>query len=101
MEPFHGPAAYRLYDLADPPQNNLDAVKLTEIEVPEAAAMGVAVEGSESAWPGDPGGAILPQFDAFNQQRRYIDVFNKGKTPFEFTTTVSAPWLVVSENNGR
>ena len=38
----------------DPPQNNLDAIKLTEIEVPETAAMGVAVEGSEAAWPGEP-----------------------------------------------
>jgi hypothetical protein len=84
----------------DPPQNNLDAIKLTEIEVPEAAAMGVAVEGSEAAWPGAPGDAILPKFDAFNRQRRYIDVFNKGKTPFEFTATASDPWIVLSETKG-
>ena len=84
----------------DPPQNNLDAIKLAEIEVPEAAAMGVAVEGSEAAWPGDPGDAILPQFDVFNQQHRYIDVFNKGKAPFEFTATASNPWIVLSETKG-
>jgi hypothetical protein len=84
----------------DPPQNNLDAIKLTEIEVPETAAMGIAVEGSEAAWPGDPGDAILPKFDVFNRQRRYIDVFNKGKTPFEFTATASDPWIVLSENKG-
>ena len=84
----------------DPPQNNLDAIKLAEIEVPDAAAMGVAVEGSEAAWPGDPGDAILPQFDVFNQQRHYIDVFNKGKTPFEFTATASDPWIVLSETKG-
>ena len=41
--------------------------------------MGVAVEGSEAAWPGTTNGAVLPAFDAFNQQRHYIDVFNKGK----------------------
>ena len=84
----------------DPPQNNLDAIKLAEIEVPEAAAMGVAVEGSETAWPGDPGDAILPQFDVFNQQHRYIDMFNKGKTPFEFTATASDPWIVLNETKG-
>ncbi|MGB7747650.1 MAG: glycosyl hydrolase 115 family protein [Verrucomicrobiia bacterium] len=84
----------------DPPKNNLDAIKLTEIGVPETAAMGVAVEGSEAAWPGNPGDAVLPEFDAFNQQHRYIDVFNKGKTPFEFTATAGEPWIVLSENKG-
>ncbi len=32
----------------DPPRNSLRAIKLAEIDVPDAAAMGVAVEGSES-----------------------------------------------------
>ncbi len=84
----------------DPPQNNLDAIKLTGIEVPDAAAMGIAVEGSNDAWPGAPGDAILPGFDVFNQPRHFIDVFNKGKTPFEFTATASEPWIVLSENKG-
>ena len=84
----------------DPPQNNLNAIKLTEIEVPEAAAMGVAVEGSDAAWPGAPGDAALPGFDVFNQPRHFIDVFNKGKAPFEFTATASDPWIVLSETKG-
>jgi len=84
----------------DPPHNSLDAIKLIEIEVPEAAAMGIAVEGSNSAWPGDPSDAILPKFDVFNRQHRYLDVFNKGKTSFEFTATASDPWIVLSENKG-
>ena len=84
----------------DPPQNSLDAIKLTGLEVPEAAAMGVAVEGSDSAWPGDAGDAILPKFDVFNRQRHFIDVFNKGKTSFEFTATASDPWIVLSESKG-
>ena len=84
----------------DPPHNSLRAIKLTEIEVPEAAAMGVAVEGSESAWPGATNEATLPSFDVFNQQRHYLDVFNKGKTPFEFTAAASEPWIILSETNG-
>ncbi|MGD0206566.1 MAG: glycosyl hydrolase 115 family protein [Verrucomicrobiota bacterium] len=84
----------------DPPHNSLNAIKLIEIEVPEVAAMGIAVEGSNSAWPGDPGDAILPKFDVFNRQHRYLDVFNKGKTSFEFTATASDPWIVLSENKG-
>jgi len=33
----------------DPPRNSLRAIRLAEVDVPAAAAMGVAVEGSESA----------------------------------------------------
>ncbi len=84
----------------DPPQNSLDAIKLAELEVPEAAAMGVAVEGSDSAWPGDAGDAILPKFDVFNRQRHFIDVFNKGKAPFEFTAAARNPWILLNETKG-
>ena len=84
----------------DPPQNSLEAIKLTELEVPDAAAMGIAVEGSEAAWPGASGDAALPRFDVFNQPRHYLDVFNKGKTPFEFTADASEPWMMLSETNG-
>jgi hypothetical protein len=82
----------------DPPQNNLDAVRLTEIQVPDAAAMGVAVEGSEMA--ATNGEITLPQFDVFNQQRRCVDVFNQGKTPFAFSAAVDSPWIVLSETSG-
>ncbi len=84
----------------DPPRNNLNAAHLAEVEVPEPAAMGVAVEGSTSAWPDDTNAPTLPQFDSFNQQRRYVDIFNKGKTPFDFTATADAPWVTLSETAG-
>jgi hypothetical protein len=87
-------------DWRDPARNNLNAIKLTAIEVPEAAAMGIAVEGSTAAWPGETNEPVLPKFDAFNQQRRYLEVFNKGKTPFDFTATASEPWMVLSEAKG-
>ena len=60
----------------EPPKNTMPAVR--EIELPEAAAMGVDA---------DP-------------QRRFIDVYNKGKAPFEFTATSSAPWIVLSASKG-
>jgi hypothetical protein len=44
--------------------------------------------------------AVLPQFDAFNRQRHYIDVFNKGKTPFDFTVRASDPWITLNEAKG-
>jgi hypothetical protein len=82
----------------EPPQNNMPRV--TEVPLGDAAAMGVAVEGSASAWPGAQGQAALPAFDPFNRPKRYIDVFNKGKAPFEFTAAASAPWIVLSTARG-
>jgi hypothetical protein len=82
----------------EPPRNNMPRV--TEVTLPDAAKMGVAVEGSTSAWPGAAGSPALPKIDAFNRQRRYIDVFDKGKSPFEFTAVASAPWIVIDKAKG-
>src|SRR5580658_8902732 len=83
----------------EPPQNNMP--KVTQIEAPVAASMGVAIEGSELAWPGAEVLPSLPQFDVYNQQRYYIDVFNRGRTAFTFTATASEPWILVSESRGK
>jgi hypothetical protein len=74
--------------------------KVAEIDIPVAAALGVAVESSTAAWPGTSGEPSLPQFDGFNRQRRYLDVFNRGAVPFQFTATVSAPWIVLDGTRG-
>jgi Glycosyl hydrolase family 115/Gylcosyl hydrolase family 115 C-terminal domain len=84
----------------DPPRNSLRAIPLVDLTVPVPAALGVAVEGSAAAWPGADDPAALPAFDAFNRQRRYIDVFNRGQTPYPFTATASEPWIVLSETGG-
>ena len=71
--------------------NNLGAIRLREVPAPDAAEMGLALEG---------GGDALPRFDAFNQQRHYLEVFNKGKTPFAFTAAASDSWITLSESGG-
>jgi hypothetical protein len=76
----------------------MPAVK--EIELPAEAQMGVAVEGSAATWPGAAGEPVLPSFDVFDQPRRYIDVFNKGQAPFEFSAATSAPWIALSASHG-
>ncbi len=81
-----------------PPVNAMP--KVTEIEVPAPAQLGVAIEGSTLAWPGSPGKATLPPFDLFNQQSRYIDIFNRGRQPFVFSATTSVPWIMLSESQG-
>ncbi len=82
-----------------PNRNIMPAVR--EIEVPTNAEMGVAVEGFASVWPGSTETAALPQFDVFNQARHYIDVFNRGATPFDFSATASAPWIQLHPDQGK
>jgi hypothetical protein len=85
---------------ADPPHNNTNALRLTQIDVPPAAALGVAVEGSVSAWPGPTNNAALPPFDVFNRQHYHIDVFNKGKAPLDYSITANQPWILLNATNG-
>src|SRR5665213_125649 len=84
-----GVIGYRSWQ--DPPRNTMAAIRSTEIQTTDAATMGVAVEGSATAVTN--GEVTLPQFDSFNQQKHYIDVFNKGKTDFDFTIQASYPWI--------
>jgi hypothetical protein len=92
-QPYIG---YRTWN--EPKQNNLDLVRLTEWPVPDAAVMGVAVEGSEAA--ATNGEISLPAFDGFNRPRRYVEVFNRGGTAFEFSAITTVPWIVLSETAG-
>jgi len=85
---------------ADPPFNSLRAIKLKKIEVNDSAIMGIAIEGSENVWPGTSADAILPEFDAFNQQSHWIDIFNKGNKPFNFAAETDDRWIQLSESEG-
>ncbi len=79
----------------NPPRtNNLDAVALTEISVPETALLGVAVEGDTAI----TGGTLY--FDKFGQPTRYIEIFNRGRAPFQFAAKPSVPWLILNESGG-
>jgi hypothetical protein len=78
-----------------PPSNAMPA--LMEIQPPDKAEMGVAIEGSTNVWPGTPDEAVLPTFDIFNQPARYLDVFDKGKEPLQFKAKASAPWITISD----
>ena len=92
-QPYIGYVSWR-----EPRRNNLNAVRLRDTEVVDAATMGVAVEGSEEAVTN--GDLALPPFDSFSRQRRHLDVFNMGKTPFQFAATTDAPWIVLSDSAG-
>ncbi len=82
----------------EPPKNTMPEVRV--LQVPKEARLGISVEGSASAWPDTDSAAELPQFDVFNRQSRYIDVFNRGQTSFEFKATSSAPWILLNLSQG-
>jgi hypothetical protein len=83
-----------------PKKNSLASIKLREIQVADSALLGVAVEGTESGWPGSTEKAILPEFDIFSGSQHFIDIFNRGKATFEYTLSANVPWLTFSANKG-
>jgi len=87
---------------SEPNQPSFNQIRLASVTPGDAPALGVAVENSAAAWPG--GGAAnelsLPKFNAIAQQKRFIDVFNRGAGSIEFTATPSNPWIVLSSTKG-
>ncbi len=82
----------------DPSQNVMPRV--SRLQLPESAAMGIAVEGSTSAWPGGSGEPVLPKFDPYGAPRHYVDVFNRGRAPFQFAAKAGVPWIALSSVQG-
>lgn len=83
-----------------PPRNTMPAV--TEIQVTKAAEMGVAPEGNGESWPGRGGSRLaVPPLDAFEKRPRFVEIFNRGSEPFDFTVTASEPWITLSPAEGR
>jgi hypothetical protein len=85
---------------ADPPDNSLRAIKLKESEVPDMPAIGISIEGSEAVWPGEQSDPVLPEFDIFNKQSRYIDIFNKGKGSVTYSAASDNPWIILKKAKG-
>jgi hypothetical protein len=86
----------------EPRKNNLNAVHLVDnLSVPNSALMGVSIQGSSDAWPASTSEAVLPEFDRYNQQTYHIDIFNRGKTPFNYTIDTDEPYVNVSAGKGE
>jgi hypothetical protein len=81
-----------------PPVNKMPEVKTITPMV--QASMGVAIEGSETVWPNDSATATLPAINNIQQGSRYIDLFNRGTTPFTYSIKTSS-WLHMSATSGQ
>jgi hypothetical protein len=82
-----------------PKVNTMPAVE--EIKPKQGAILGVAVEGSEGAWPGSKSNPELPAIDNLGDQHRWIDVFSRGASPVRFTATPRDTWLNLSRTAGE
>jgi Glycosyl hydrolase family 115/Gylcosyl hydrolase family 115 C-terminal domain len=86
----------------DPSRNAMPPV--SEIQVTERGELGVALEGSTSGWPPDVAGTKAPSLPQLNQSARkprWLEVFDRGRTPVGFSVATSAPWLRVSPSKGE
>jgi len=82
-----------------PPVNKMPEVKT--FDLPAAAEMGIALEGSASWWPHDSAKAVLPLFDALGQRSHYLEIFNRGQASFDYRIGTGNPWLTVTPEKGR
>jgi hypothetical protein len=85
-----------------PVRNALPGVQ--ELQLPNRAELGVAVEGSAAAWPSDDPNLrppTLPEISPFDREPRYFEVFNRGLAPMEFTVNPREPWIKTSSYSGQ
>jgi hypothetical protein len=82
-----------------PPSNSMPNV--VELKVPETSQMGVAIEDSISAWPDSTNKLVLHAIDPYFTETRYIDIFNRGRQPLQYTIAGSAPWIRWNSGNGQ
>ncbi|MDT0643552.1 glycosyl hydrolase 115 family protein [Zunongwangia sp. F363] len=81
-----------------PEQNNMPEV--TRIDVPQDAAMGVTISGSEKSWPEASGSAKLPILSPYSNQEAKITIFNKGQEELKYKIKNKKDWLQLSSEKG-
>ncbi|MBN1821273.1 MAG: glycosyl hydrolase 115 family protein [Prolixibacteraceae bacterium] len=75
--------------------------RVENIEIPEEAQMGVAIEGSEKSWTEGEADVELPEMDVLNKDAVFIEVFNKGQESFNFKVKTGEKWLTVNPSEGE
>ncbi|MGA9567128.1 MAG: glycosyl hydrolase 115 family protein [Candidatus Korobacteraceae bacterium] len=74
--------------------------EVREVHISNGPNMGISAEGSVRSWQHGLHDESHLAFDNFNRQPQYIDVFNSGQAPSDFSTTTSASWIIVSPARG-
>ncbi len=81
-----------------PETNTMPSVQTVE---PLAEAdMGVAVEGSKAWWPADDADPVLPEMNPYQDNRRYVEIFNRGLKSFDYEVGCDSSWIRIEPASG-
>ena len=70
-------------------------------KAPEAAGLGVAIEGRAEPLKEGERGAALPTLDVYTRGARFIDIFNTGRAPAVWVARAKEDWLKLSRTRGE
>ena len=73
--------------------------KLMTVSLPDAPSLGVLAEG-EDVLQGKSSIHTLPAFNTYFRQSYYVDLFNKGIIPLNWSVTTSDDWIVIDKKEG-
>lgn len=86
----------------NPPVNKMPAVSY--VHVPATSALGYVIEnvaGPRFEGSGEPRYSTqMPQFDPVNNQQYYIELFNTGNDPIDYTIKAKEEWIKLSSTSG-
>jgi hypothetical protein len=74
---------------------------VSHMSVPEAAGLGVAIEGRAEPVREGEMDAALPPLDVYTRGVRFIDIFNKGRAPAAWVARANADWIKLSLTRGE
>jgi hypothetical protein len=80
----------------EPPVDRMPNV--TEVLPREGMGLGIAPE--QFGFDGGFRQLMLPAFDVFQRQSYYIDLFNHGLRPLQFTASTTDPWIHLNMTSG-
>jgi hypothetical protein len=86
---------------SDPPVNKMPEVSY--IQVPEPAGLSYVLENGVSSFRWSRGGLFsrsFPPFDPINDQRYYIEIFNRGSEELSYELKTENDWIRLSSDKG-
>ena len=82
-----------------PEKNAIPETK--NIKLKDISEMGISIEGTANWFPDSDDKAILPTFYSFDKKPSFIEVFNRGKIPFDYHLETDVDWIQFSKKKGK
>ncbi|MBT1702314.1 glycosyl hydrolase 115 family protein [Chryseosolibacter indicus] len=75
--------------------------EVKRIDLPSTAGMAIAIEGSEKVIVSSDMDNVLPALNPFDNRNTYVEIFNRGSVPFEFTIDNNNAWVKAEPGKGK